>query len=476
MVVGEIAESRDLVIIGGGPGGYNAAIRAAQLGLDVTIIEKGKMGGVCLNEGCIPSKVFAHAAKEYASVPNLSILGINIGEPTFDFHELMKYKDRTVAQLRKGVEALCAANKIEIIEGQATFTAENKIGVENGHQFDVYEFNHAIIATGSATIKPDFLPKQSDRVLFSDVIYNLDEMPQDLIVYGSNYISLEVAFSYHNLGANVTMILDETDDFSFDTSINRELKRILKKQKIKVHRGFKVEEVHASEDDVEVRLAKDGKEETLKGTHIYVATQHKADIAELGLERFGLKMTEDGLVETDAQMRTSLDKLFAVGDITEGTPSAVKAIKEGKVAAETIAGLNSEVDLTFLPTIVHSIPKIASVGLTEEEAVEAGCKVKTSQFANSGNSYAMITNEKSGITKIIKDEETDLLLGFHAIGAGAVELISTAVTALEMVGRDEDLNFPLYPHPSFNETILEAVEGLEEKAIHMPPPKKTAKV
>lgn len=472
MVVGEFVETRDLIIIGGGPGGYTAAIRAAQLGLQVTIIEKERLGGVCLNEGCIPSKVFTHAAKEYASLSNLSSLGISTGEATFDYGELLNYKDRTIAHLRQGVEKLCAANKIEIIYGEANFTAKDRIGVEVGHQFEVYEFKHAIIATGSTPVAPDFLAKQNERVVLANAIYNLPEMPKELIVYGSDSLALEVAFSYQSLGASITLIVDEKEDFLFDESINRELKRVLKKQKIKVYSGFQVGDILSSAEDVTVHLTKKDKTESVTGTHMFVATKQRANTKSLGIERFEIEMTEDGFIITDKQMRTSLNTVFAIGDVTSGGPSAAKAIKQGKVAAETIAGLNSEVDLTFLPTVVHTIPPIAVVGLTEEEAKAAGYKVKVSQFSYSGNGYAMITNEKNGLTKVIKDEETDLLLGFHTMGAGAVELISLGITALEMVGRDEDLHFPLYPHPSFNETILEAMEGLTGKAIHMPPVKK----
>src|SRR5690625_5110183 len=469
MVVGEFAESRDLVIIGGGPGGYNAAIRAAQLGLHVTLIEKEKLGGICLNKGCIPSKVFAHAAKEYASIPDLTSLGISTGNVNFDYDKLVNYKEKTVTQLRKGVEKLCAANKIEIIHGEANFTADNRIGVVKGHQFDTYEFNHAIIAGGSTPIKTDFLSVNNERILTAEEIYNLKEMPEQLIVYGSDYIALEIAFSYRNLGAVVSLILDGIEDFSFDHSINRELKRILKKQGILGHRGFHMNTITPAENEVKVHISKDGKKQSVTGSHVFVSTEKYADISSLGVDRFGIAMTETGFIEIDRQMRTSLNNVFAVGDITGGFPFAVKAIKQGKTAAEIIAGLSNEADLTFLPTIVHTIPPIAAVGLTEHEAKAAGYNVTVSLFPYNRNSYAMITNEKNGITKIIKDSENDLLLGFHTIGAGAIELISTAITTLEMVGREEDLNFSLYPHPSFNETILETVEELTEKAIHMAP-------
>lgn len=472
MVVGEFVEHRDLIVIGGGPGGYHAAIRAAQLGLQVTLIEKAQLGGVCLNVGCIPSKIVAHAAKEYASISDLQSLGISTGKPTFDYAKLLDYQAQTIRQLRKGVASLCAENKIEILEGEANFTAENRIGVEQGHQFDVYEFNHAIIATGSTMVQPAFLSEQSDRVLMADSVYKLNGMPKALIIYGSDYIALEVACSFSNLGAEVTMILDNgKTDFQFDSSINRELKRILKKQKISVKRGYVLNEMVSSAAHVDVYITKNGKEEMLTGDYIYIKTEKEANINHLGLQRFGVKTTSDGFIETDKQMKTSLPHLFAVGDATTGELTAVKAMKQGKVAAETAAGKKSEADLTFVPAVVHSVPPIATVGLTEQEAIKQGYQVKISQFSYNGNSMAMITNAKDGLAKIVKDAETDLLLGFHVVGASAVELISSGTIALEMAGRDEDVTFPLYPHPSFNETMLEAVEGLTGKATHIPPVK-----
>lgn len=470
MVVGEFAERRDVVIIGGGPGGYNAAIRAAQLGKTVTLIEKKSLGGVCLNQGCVPSKVFSHAARQLDRVPAMNNMGIVTVEPTVDFEALTAYKDKTVKQLRGGVESLCKANKIEIINGEANFTGQNKIGVANGHQFDVYEFEQAIIATGSTLIIPEGM-KPNERILLPETVYQVKEIPDSLVVYGSDYIALEVAFSFNRLGSDVSIVLDEQDDFPFDTSINRELKRILKKEKIKVHRGCKLDQVNATDKEITMNLLKDGETETITVSHVYLSAMRHANIQELGAERIGIKLTDDGFIDTDPTMKTSIQNIFAVGDVTVGETSAVKAIKQGKVAAETIAGRKSEVDLTFIPTVVHSIPPIATVGLTETEAEEQGYTIKTSQSSLSGNSYAMISGEKSGIVSVIKDRETDLLLGIHMIGAGAVELISAGVTALEMVAREEDLRFPSYPHPSMNEGFVEAMDGLADLAIHTLPRK-----
>lgn len=202
---------------------------------------------------------------------------------------------------------------------------------------------------------------------------------------------------------------------------------------------------------------------------MFVSGKHQPNIDTLGLDRIGVILCPEGFIETDETMKTSLDHIYAAGDVTSGPALAVKAIKQGKVAAETIAGLNNEVDLTFIPTIVHSTPPIATVGLTEQQAKDAGHEIEVSQFSLSGNGFAMITNEKAGFVKIIKDAETGILLGFHMIGAGAIELASTGITSLEMAAREEDLKFPLYPHPSYNEAILETIENFTGTAIHMAP-------
>ncbi|ASK62628.1 dihydrolipoyl dehydrogenase [Virgibacillus phasianinus] len=471
MVVGEFAEKRDVVIIGGGPGGYNAAIRAAQLGKSVTLIEKASLGGVCLNQGCVPSKVFAHAAKQLARVPAMNKMGIVTAEPHVDFDALMSYKDKTVKQLRSGVESLCKANKIELITGEANFTGENKIGVANGHQFDIYEFEYALIATGSSTIVPDGVQPADECILHPETIYQMTAIPESLLIYGSDYIALEAAFSFKKLGSDVAIVLNDRSDFPFDASINRELKRILKKEKIKVYRNYQLERVNSADKEITINLLKNGEKEKLTGSRLYMSAERQANIQELGIERIGVKQTNKGFIQTDHTMKTSVRNIFAAGDVTDGAPSAVQAIKQGKTAAETICGMNSEVDLTHIPTVVHSNPPIATVGLTEKKAADQGYSVKISQSQLSGNSYAMISGEKSGIVTVIKDSETDLLLGIHIIGAGAIELISTGVTALEMVAREEDLRFPSYPHPSMNEGLMEALDGLSDMAIHAPPKK-----
>ncbi len=454
MVVGEIAEEKDVVIIGGGPGGYNTAINAAQHGFRVTLIEKEQIGGICLNEGCIPSKVYTTSAKKLSEVSGLSSYGIDVGEASFSLNELQSYRDQVVTTLRKGVEALCKKNKIEMVVGHASFLSDDRIGVDNGHQFDVFHFKHAIIATGSRPKHGEGINVDHEIILDSSSIFHLEEVPEHLIVYGSDYIALEVAMSYHQFGTKVSLVLeDNKSDFYFDTSINKELSRLLKKQKIKVYKSCQLKSLDAQGGRAHVALVKSEDDVLLEGTHAFVSLGHLPNTVDLGIDRLKMDVSEEGHIKVDKQMRSSLSNIYAIGDVTEGPALAVKAIKQSEAVADTIAGKPSEFDGTFLPSVVHSIPPIASVGLTEDEAKEQYGDIRVAQFGYGGNGYATVQGKREGFIKYIVDDATDLVLGFHALGEGAVELISTGTVALEMVGRDEDLKFPHYPHPSFNESI-----------------------
>ncbi|MFE8694989.1 dihydrolipoyl dehydrogenase [Cytobacillus sp. FJAT-53684] len=465
MVVGELAHERDLIIIGGGPGGYHAAIRAAQLGQSVTLIEKEQLGGVCLNKGCIPSKVLTNSAETFISMKKTEEIGIESDSVQFNLRKLQAYKMRTINQLREGIKALCAANKVELLAGSAFFLSEDKIGVENGEQYDVFRFKHAIIATGSSPNAPAGIKPDHHRILDSWSITSLEILPEKLLVYGNDYIALEMAFAFNAYGSEVTMVMDQ-NDFSFDLSINRELKRILKKNQIKVIKSTNISSAYTDGEAVIVSL--ENKEDSLIGTHLFVSSIPTPNTANIGIERIGIEKTESGFIKVNEQCQTSKPNIFAIGDVTEGPPLAVKAIKQGKTAAEAIAGIFSEADFRFLPIVAHTRPPIASAGLSEQEAIDQGYEISMGQFPLSSNGYAAILGKKEGFIKVIFDKENHALLGMHMIGSGAIELISSGVLSLEMVARDEDLLFPLYPHPSINEGLLEAAEALKNQAIHLP--------
>lgn len=470
MVVGELAHERDVMIIGGGPGGYHAAIRAAQLGRTVTLIERGQLGGVCLNKGCIPSKILTQSAVKLVSYQEDENWGIEREAVSFNMKKLQQYKQKTIEQLRTGIEGLCKANKVEMVEGSAFFLAEDKIGVENGEKYEVFRFKDAIIATGSSPVLPSWLQEKSERLLDTHTIANLNDIPEKLLVYGSDYIALEMGMAYQALGSDVTLILDEgRAEFEFDQSICRELKRILKKKGLTVVRNVDVLELQLYEDNVSLILEAKGKTETLSGTYLFSSTSIKPNTDQLGLNRIGVETSTAGFIKVDHQSRTSREHIYAIGDVTEGPALAVKAIKQAKTAAEAIAGIASESDFRFIPVVAHTQPPIASTGLTEEEATDLGYEIEIGHYPLSSNGYSTLTGKKDGFIKVISEKEQRVLLGIHMVGHGAVELISSGITALEMAARDEDLIFPNYPHPSMNEGLLEAVEALKNQAIHIPP-------
>ncbi|KAA0550068.1 dihydrolipoyl dehydrogenase [Bacillus sp. BGMRC 2118] len=470
MVVGELAQERDVVILGGGPGGYHAAIRASQLGLSVTLVEKTNLGGVCLNEGCIPSKVFTTSAKKYSELRDMHEFGIELEQFNMNLLQLHQYKEKVIMQLRKGVEALCKANKVEVVSGTGYFISEEKIGVESGHQFDVYKFKNAIIATGAMLNKNDI--PHSNRVLDERTIYSLNEVPDHLIVYGSDYISIEVAMTFQQLGAKVSFCLPE-EDFQLDFSINRELSRLLKKSKIKLYKGNRLRGISEDQDLIQMTIEMKNGEVTLEGSHCFISHEKKPNVEELGINRLSIQCNQEGFIITNTKCQTSLPHILAIGDVTSSDKLAVIAIKQGKVAAEVIAGINSELDEFHIPTVIHANPPIAYVGLTEEQAKKEYEEIRVSQAPLQSNGFASVVGQRDGFVKVISDAKSEMIVGIHMIGYGAIELLSTSTIGMEMAAREEDFSFPYYAHPSINESLLESVEGLKGKAVHLPPKPKS---
>ncbi|GAA0465871.1 dihydrolipoyl dehydrogenase [Alkalibacillus silvisoli] len=469
MVVGEITQERDLMIIGGGPGGYNAAIRAAQLGLNVTLVEQGELGGVCLNEGCIPSKVWTYAAKKQAELPHMKELGIDIESPSINLERLLNYKSQVTSQLQQGVQSLLKKNQIEVIHGTATFTGDYRIGVEKGHQFDHYIFNNAIIATGSRIIQPDYFPANSTRAFVSEEIFQLNEIPNHIIIIGFDYLALELVSTYQSFGSKVTLIIEDHEQLSIDQSIQKEIIRLFKKKKVHILKQSTIRLVEETKESITAYVKKGKEEQAITGSHLLVSGQRKPNVDSLGLDRLGVKQTVEGRILVNYKMESTVPSIYAVGDVTEGESLAVKAIKQGKVAAESIANENPEVDLTFLPLVAHTNPPIASVGLTEQEVKMHNIAYQVGQFNLGGNGYSLISGKKDGLIKVISDANTDIILGVHMVGEGAVELSSHFVQLLEMAAKIEDVTFPHFAHPSVNEGLLEAIEALMGQSIHTTP-------
>ncbi|WP_409305850.1 dihydrolipoyl dehydrogenase family protein [Peribacillus sp. SCS-155] len=467
MVVGEIALERDLIIIGGGPGGYTAAIRAAQLGKEVTIIEKEELGGICLNRGCIPSKIVSYISAKLQDYKQASVFGFELGDIGFDYKKANLYKYTVIDNLHKGIKALCRQNKIEILKGTASFLANGRIGVEDGDDCAVYTFNSAIIATGGS-LKPKVHVDRS-LVLDAAALYELEDIPDSLIIHGSDYISIEAAFSFKALGSEVHLVIDKEEFPGLDISINKELFRQLKKQNIKIYKNMNLHDVIKKGQVISALFhSKNDNRITLEASYIFCQSVSEPNLTNIGVDRLGITLDGDGYIKVNSQCKTSLENVWAVGDVT-GTPQlAAKAIRQGKVAAESICGIAAEYSGALLPIVIHSIPPIAYAGLTEDKAKSAGYEIKTGGLNIGSNGYASLTGQKDGIFKVISDKHTDLILGIHLYGRNAIELISTGILAMEMAGREEDLKFPIYPHPTINESLMEAVEALVSQAIHQP--------
>jgi len=468
MVVGELAQERDVVVIGGGPGGYTAAIRAAQLGREVTLIEReNELGGVCLNAGCISSKLFSHVSTKWQELQGSHKLGIQIKEADFNYEEMVLYKNQTISQLRKGVEMLCRDNKIELIYGTASFLTEEKVGVECDGEFEIFTFKQVIISTGSTLVESSLM--EHTNVIDARSLYNLAEIPEKLILYGNDYMAIEAAFSYKALGSEVYLVIEDEQFPNLDKSINAEVIRQMKKAKITILTNMSLREVKADTSGLSARFLKNnGEEITLNGSYMYLQSAIKGRTGDLGLARIGVECDENGFIIVNHECRTNLPHIFAIGDVTGGIQLAVMAINQGKVAAAATTGAAVEWSNSFVPTIIHSKPPIACVGLSEQTAISQGYRIKTGQFHHQANGYAAITNRKDGFSKVIIDADTEMILGVHLYGWSSVELISTAILALEMAAREEDMKFPLYPHPSANEGLLEVVESLVHQSIHQP--------
>ncbi|MGN1402133.1 MAG: dihydrolipoyl dehydrogenase family protein [Bacillus sp. (in: firmicutes)] len=468
MVVGELTQERDLIVIGGGPGGYSAAIRAAQLGIKVMLIEKDLIGGICLNKGCIPSKILAQAAKKKSEQAHLHDIGFEVKE-SFHYGRLKDFQQKTIKQLRKGIEALCASNKVELVKGEAAFLSENRISVSLDHQFDTYSFKQAIIATGSSSASTI---AQGDQILFSENMFDLPYLPDQLTIHGHSYIALEAAFSYSILGCSVELVMEKEPEL--DLNIYTELKRQMKKLKIKQHSGYILAGTRQQSGRIISEFVSDsGDTITSEADFLLVDSMRRPKTELLGIERLGIRRTEDGFIETDEKLQTNVPSIYAIGDTTIGPQLAVKAIRQGKVAAEAISGLPVVNDLSLLPSIVHTVPPIAAAGLSEEEARAQDIDFKTGLFPLGGNGYAALSGQAIGLVKVIVDAQSDILLGIHMIGSGAVELSSTFIQALEMAAKVEDLSFPAYAHPSVNEALLESIENTLGQAIHLNPKKQS---
>lgn len=466
MVVGDFPIETDTVVVGAGPGGYVAAIRAAQLGQKVTIVEKGDLGGVCLNIGCIPSKALIASSHRYQQALDSEDMGVTTEGVSLDFSKVQSFKESVVKKLTGGVESLLKGNKVEIVKGEAYFVDKNSMKVMDEKQSQTYEFKNAIIATGSRPIEiPGF--KFGERVIDSTGALALEEKPEKLVVIGGGYIGTELGTAYANFGTEVT-ILEGLKDIlgGFEKQMTQLVKKDLKKKGATVVTEAMAQSAEETENGVKVTYEAKGETHEIEADYVLVTVGRKPNTDELGLEELGVNMGEKGLIEVDKQSRTSIDNIYAIGDIVPGLPLAHKAMYEAKVAAEAISGEKSEVDYLAMPSVCFTEPELATVGLTEADAKDEGFEVTTGKFPFAANGRALGLNQTEGFVKIVARKEDGLVLGAQVAGNGASDIISELGLAVENGVTLEDVSLTIHPHPTLGEIPMEAAEVALGKPIH----------
>lgn len=467
MVVGDFPIELDTLVVGAGPGGYVAAIRAAQLGQNVTIVDKGALGGVCLNVGCIPSKALISAGHSAQNAKGNEDLGITSEKVNVDFSKVQEWKGQVVNRLTSGVEGLLKGNKVDILKGEVYFVDQNTVRVMDEKNSQTYTFNNCIIATGSTPIEiPGF--KFSDRVIDSTGALNLDEIPEKLVVVGGGYIGTELGTAYANFGTEVT-ILEGTKDIlgGFEKQMSQLVKRNLKKKGVEIITEAMAQGVEETKDGVKVKYEANGKEETIEADYVLVTVGRRPNTEEIGLEQVGIELDDRNRIKIDKQCRTNIDNIYAIGDIVEGLPLAHKASYEAKIAAEAISGQKSEIDYLGIPEVVFSEPELASVGYTEQEAKDAGYDVKAAKFPFAANGRALSLNDTDGFVKLITRKEDGLVIGGQVAGVNASDIIAEIGLAIEAGMTAEDIALTIHAHPTLGEMTMEAAEVALGTPVHM---------
>tara|TARA_R110002096_G_scaffold26568_4_gene81933 strand:+ start:223 stop:1626 length:1404 start_codon:yes stop_codon:yes gene_type:complete len=461
-----MSEPYDLVIIGGGPGGYNCAIRAGQLGLKVACIEmRGKLGGTCLNVGCIPSKALLHASELFeAATTEFPAMGIVTGEVELDLPAMLAHKDETVDGLTKGIEFLFKKNGAEYIRGKGKILGQGKVQVETDAGTSVLETKHIVIATGSEVTPLPGVTIDEARIVSSTGALDLQQVPGRLVLIGAGVIGLELGSVWRRLGAEVVVVeyLDRILP-GMDTELAKAAQRIFAKQGMDFRLSTKVTGVDSTSPDtlkVTLEPARGGEAETIEADTVLVCIGRRPFTAGLGLENVGIEPDARGVI-ANTHFRTSAENVWVVGDCTTGPMLAHKAEDEGVACAELIAGKAGHVNYGVIPGVVYTYPELASVGQTEDELKQAGRKYKKGKFPFQANSRARANHATDGFVKILADAETDEILGAHMIGANVGEMIAEICLAMEFRASSEDVARTCHPHPTLTEAVRQAAMGVE---------------
>ncbi|MBP3963369.1 dihydrolipoyl dehydrogenase [Paenibacillus lignilyticus] len=467
MVVGDASLDIDLLVIGAGPGGYVAAIRAAQLGQSVLVVDKQYVGGVCLNVGCIPSKALISASHQYESISHASSFGITASDVKVEWSKVQEFKNGVVKKLTGGVGQLLKANKIQFFAGEVMFISDTEARVFNEQEAPRYRFKNCIIATGSRPIELKAFP-YGGRIVSSTEALSLPEIPKSLVVIGGGYIGIELGQMYARFGTKVTVI-EGSDTIlpGFDSDMSSLVAKKLKGAKADIVTGAQAKSAVQTDNDVTVTYTVGGEDKQVTADYLLVTVGRRPNTdGELGLDMIDVKMTDRGLIEVDEQCRTSIPHIFAIGDIIAGPALAHKAMYEGRVAAEAIAGQPSKIDYKCIPLVVFSDPECSSVGYSEKEAKEKGHNVKVGKFPFNINGRALSLGVNEGFVKVIADADNGLVLGAQIAGIEASNMIAELGLAIEMGATLEDIALTIHAHPTLGEIVLDAVEVALGHPIH----------
>lgn len=459
----------DIVVIGSGPGGYVAAIRAAQLGLKVACVEKNAtLGGTCLNVGCIPSKTLLHASEVYEStLKDSEEIGLHVEKVEVDFAKMMQRKSKVVTGLTDGIAGLFKKNKVERIDGHAKFKDPHTIEVTSESMTRQIEADHFILATGSSSVELPFMKFDEKKIISSTGALALTAIPKKMVVIGAGVIGVELASVYRRLGTEVT-IIEMLDDIcvAMDPTIRKNLLRVLKNQGLSFYLSSKVKGAVASEKGVTVEFEDKGENKKVDADVVLVAVGRKPFTEGLGLDACQIEKTEKGLIKIDGTFRTNHPHIFAIGDIIDGPMLAHKASDEGAAVAEIIAGQSPKINYVAIPNVIYTHPEAAAVGLTEPEAKELGLELLIGMAYFKGNARARCVNDTEGLVKIIGEKNTGRLLGLHILGPQASEMIGEGVIAINKKATLKEIAEASHAHPSLSESIKEAAMDALGYAMH----------
>ncbi|PCH95788.1 MAG: dihydrolipoyl dehydrogenase [Rhodobacteraceae bacterium] len=457
----------DVIIIGGGPGGYVCAIRCAQLGLKTACVEaRDTLGGTCLNVGCIPSKALLHASHSYhEATHNFTKMGLMGKAPSVDFTKMQAYKDDVIGQNTKGIEFLFKKNKIDWLKGWGSITGEGQVSVDG----KAYSAKSIVIATGSEPSALAGVEVDEKRVVTSTGALALPKVPKKLVVIGAGVIGLEMGSVYARLGSEVTVVefLDEITP-GMDAEIAKSFQKMLTKQGFKFIMGAAVQSVETTKTKAKVtyKSRKDDVETTIDADVVLVATGRRPFTDNLGFGELGGVISKRGQIQTDAHWKTNLANVYAIGDVIDGPMLAHKAEDEGMAVAEVIAGKVGHVNYGVIPGVIYTAPEVASVGQTEEQLKDAGVNYKIGKFSFMGNGRAKAVFQGDGFVKLLVDAKTDRILGCHLIGPSAGDLIHEVCVAMEFGASAQDLAMTCHAHPTFSEAMREAALACGDGAIH----------